>query len=433
MLNRCLFINNNHSKNIKILAAVSGGIDSMVMLNLLMELDYHIGVAHANFHLRGIESNNDECFVKQFCLKNNIIFHHQDFNTKKYAFDKKISIQMAARELRYIWFNQLLQKNHYNYISIAHTLDDSIETFFINLFRGTGIKGLLGIIPNRDQIIRPLLKISKQEIQKYAITKNIQWREDRSNQNNKYLRNAIRNKLIPIIKTISPIFLQSFQKTINNLDDENTLLNNYIQKIIKIITIRKQTNPIFWQIDLNQLKQYKFINIILFKIFYPYGFSNIKDILQLITSQSGKFLLANQYILIKDRNYLLLSSKNFYNKKIYIINNLNTITDPIKLFFSIQPNIDQHATLGIDFNTIKFPLYIRTWRSGDYFYPLGINKKQKLSKYFKNEKMSILDKEKYWILLNYDNKIIAIIGKKLDYRFQVTYKTNKVLNIYCLN
>lgn len=437
MLNNDLFFYDNHknkyiNKKLKILVAVSGGIDSMVMLNLLIKLGYNIAVAHANFNIRGIESNNDEFFVKNFCLKNNIIFHIKRFNTKNYAIINKISIQMAARELRYIWFEQLVNENNYNYISIAHHLDDSIETFFINLFRGTGIKGLLGIIPYRDNIIRPLLNISKIEILKYAIKNKIKWRDDISNTDNKYLRNYIRNKLLPLIKEISPIFLKSFKKTINNLYDDNIIINNTLDFIIKKITIEKKKNPIFWKIDFNKLKEFSPIKTIIFKIFYKYGFSNIEDIIKLFNSQSGKFLISNNFILLKDRNYLLLSYKNFFNKKIYTINNLNYIKSPIRLFFSLYSYIDHHATFAIDFHKIKFPLYIRTWRSGDYFYPIGINKKQKLSKYFKNEKMSIIDKQKYWILLNYDNNIISIIGKRLDNRFKVTHTTKKILNVFFL-
>lgn len=434
MFNKSSFINQKNylNKNIKILVAVSGGIDSMVMLNWLIKLDYNISVAHANFNLRGIESNNDEFFVKNFCLKKNIIFHLKKFNTKNYAIENKLSIQMAARILRYKWFEKLVKENNYKFVAIAHNLEDSIETFFINLFRGTGIKGLLGIIPYRGHIIRPLLNISKKEIKKYAITNKIEWRDDISNQDNRYLRNSIRNKLLPIVKEISPIFLKSFKKTINNLYDDNIIINNTLNFIIKDITIEKNKNPIFWKIDFNKLKKLTPINTIIFKIFYKYGFYNIEDIIKLFNSQSGKFLISNNYIIIKDRNCLLLSSKNYLNKNIYIINNLNYITNPINLFFSIYSYIDYNATFAIDYYKIKFPLYIRTWRNGDYFYPVGINKKQKLSKYFKNEKISILDKEKYWILLNYDNNIISIIGKRLDTRFQVTYRTKKVLNIYLI-
>ncbi|MDH3003998.1 MAG: tRNA lysidine(34) synthetase TilS [Flavobacteriia bacterium] len=401
----------------------------MVLLHVLYNLGVSIKVAHCNFKLRGKESDEDERFVHRFCLKQKIDFYSKSFDTNKYSISNKLSIQMAARKLRYDWFEKLLLMLEYNYVAIGHHLNDSIETFFINLIRGTGKKGLLGISEINGKIIRPILSFTKEDILKYAKENKIEWRDDSSNKSIKYLRNNIRKHIEPF-KNI-PNFYNGFRKTIHNLSDEYFVLENQLKIVIKNITIKKSINPFIWKINSEILSSLE--PIIINLLFLPYGFKNLKDLIRFFNTQSGKQLFSKHYRLIKDRNCLLLTKKYLINKKVYNIFDLSTIIDPIYMSFSISIKIDKFATASVDLDMLKFPLKLRIWKKGDYFYPLGMHNKKKISKYLKDEKLSILEKEKIYLLVNSTEEIIWVLGKRLDDRFKVTNNTKNVLNIFINN
>ncbi len=430
------------SKNIAV--AVSGGLDSMVLINLLLKYVSKsiLEVIHCNFNLRGIESYKDEMFVKNFCKNKNIIFNVKRFK-KLSTYSKKqgVSIQMYARKLRYNWFNELLNKKSYKYIVLGHHLDDSIETFFINILRGTGLPGLLGIPKKNGKFIRPLSNFRKEDILNYAKLNNIEWRIDKSNYNTKYLRNKIRIHLSSIIKQLN-CFYKGFKKTINLLYEENSLIKHIIKEIINNITIDKKINPFFWKIDNKKLLEFKTLplSVILFRLFNPYGFSDIESLKRFINAQSGKQILSKKYRIIKNQNFwILVSNFDFLKnkKKVFKINNNYELENynkklPIKIKFINNYNnknkkINKKIIYLINFEKIKFPILLRTWDKGDYFYPYGVKGKQKLSKFFKNEKLSLFEKENIWLLINGNGYIILIIGYRLDKRFKIIKKTNKIL------
>ncbi|XOD68604.1 MAG: tRNA lysidine(34) synthetase TilS [Flavobacteriales bacterium AspAUS03] len=416
-------------ENKKILVAVSGGLDSMVLLDLLLELDCTLDVAHANFQLRGAAADQDENFVADFCSRRRIPFYSKHFDTYTYMYQHKLSIQMAARELRHTWFIELLNIGAYDLIALGHHLDDSIETFFINLIRGTGIKGLLGIRPKQRRIIRPLLAFTRAEILSYALAQQIVWREDTSNQEDKYLRNCLRHRLIPILRDLSPDFHESFRKTKTHLADEDLLIEKSLRRVAEEITLEKTTDPLIWKISCLKLSLIDPLAVYLFKLFSPYKF-NTTDLTRLLTAQSGKQLFSDAYRLIKNRDHWLLVSRSFPDQEVYEVNGWNPIKKPIPISFSITTKREKTAAASVDLDKVKLPLQLRIWRKGDYFYPLGMKTGKKLSKYFKDEQLSLLEKEQTWLLINAEGAIIWIIGRRLDERFKVVESTKKVLNIY---
>ncbi|WP_185871266.1 tRNA lysidine(34) synthetase TilS [Blattabacterium cuenoti] len=429
----------------KICVAVSGGLDSMVLLNLLLDIlsIKKLEVAHCNFGLRKKESNDDEIFVKRFCEKKNIVLHIKRFDTINFSKEKKLSIQMAARKLRYDWFNSLLKKNDScgYYIALGHHLNDSIETFFLNILRGTSVKGLLGIPKKNINFIRPLSYFTKNEILHYSKIKNINWRLDSSNLETKYLRNKLRLALNGFYSSF-PLFFNGIKKTINYLQSDNFIIEDKIKEICENITIEKNYDPLIWKIQYKKLENLIPLSFYLFKIFSPYGFRDINSLKSLIYSQSGKYIVSNKYYILKNRNHWILFSNKKLGKKWknYTIQNIKKFDKnyfPIKIDFSIQlkKTNDYYSNNNhffVDFEKIKFPLYIRTWRNGDYFYPINMKGKKKLSKYYKENKYSFLEKENTWLLINGNNNIVLVMGNRgnrLDNRFKITEQTKKILEI----
>ncbi|WP_317046293.1 tRNA lysidine(34) synthetase TilS [Blattabacterium punctulatus] len=340
---------------------------------------------------------------------------------------------MAARKLRYDWFEELLEINSYEYIALGHHFNDSIETFFINMMRGTGIKGLLGIPIKNKKFIRPLSDFTKKEILHYAKIKNIKWRLDNSNKEYKYLRNKIRL----ITSTFSNSFYKGVKKSMKYLYQENSFIEIEIKKINKEITIEKKSNPFLWKIEYKKIKNLQPLSFYLFKLFFPYGFSNVENLKHLIYAQSGKQLISKRYRIIKNRNYWILIENHFFDKKNngYVIQDIqfeNLKYLPIDIQFIINPSLKKENTKNmsfIDFDKIKFPLELRTWKKGDYFFPLNMKGKKKLSKYYKEKKFSLLEKKQIWLLINGNGDIILVIGNRLDDRFKVTKTTKKILGI----
>ncbi|WP_185871828.1 tRNA lysidine(34) synthetase TilS [Blattabacterium cuenoti] len=424
----------------KVCVAVSAGLDSMVLINLLLDIpEIEPEVAHCNFSLREKESDKDEIFIRNFCFQKNIICHIKKFDTLSFAKKNSISTQMAARKLRYDWFSELLKSNLYKCIMLGHHFDDSIETFFINVIRGTGIKGLLGIPSKNEQYIRPLSDFTKKEILHYAKIKNIKWRSDSSNQDFKYLRNKIRF-ILSTFHSFSSSFHNGFKKTMDHLHDENFLIEKKIKEVHKKITIKKKDHPFFWKMECEKIRKLEPLSFYLFKLFSPYGFNDIRSMKHLINAQSGKQLRSKRYCIIKNRGYWILVTHQLLSEnknKIYIIPDLKFIETekmllPINIKFFFNPEKKgQKDMFLLDFDKIQFPLLLRTWRKGDFFYPFRMKGKKKLSKYYKENKFSILEKEHTWLLINRNGYIILVIKNRLDDRFKVTKNTKKILGIIC--
>ena len=413
----------------KILLAVSGGIDSMVLLHLLHQLDYNISVAHCNFQLRGAESNLDEDFVKTQCEEKQIPFYVKRFETQWYAQENNMSIQMAARELRYDWFFKLLDQEKTDYLLTAHHQDDAVETFLINLTRGTGLEGLTGIPTQNERIIRPLLSFSRAEIALFANENTVQWREDSSNASEKYLRNKIRHAVIPILKDLNPSFLNSFQKTLQYLNQAAVLVEDATQ-IAYENTVEIHQDQI--KIALKKLFQLSDYKAYLYQWLKPYKFTAWQDIEDLVQAQSGKQIFSETHILLKDRNYLILFPKETSSlESVYWVEKAQKeVNIPLKITFCNVSDISlvNSNSIFVDEDKLQFPLMIKKWEAGDYFYPVGMQGKKKLSKYFKDEKLSLPEKAAIWVLCS-GNHIVWIIGKRQDRRFIVDTETNNKLNI----
>jgi len=410
--------------------AVSGGIDSMVLVHLFQHFRFEFGLLHCNFKLRGDESDADMRFIHDYAEANNLQLKIGFFETEKIAKEMKVSIQVAARELRYQWFYEQMVENNVDFVATAHHLDDCLETFLINLSRGTGLEGLTGIPIQNDKIFRPLLPLSREEIEDYATKNNIKWREDSSNASDKYLRNKIRHLIVPVLKEINPTFLDSFQKTLNNLKDAQSIVNDGEYIIYKEVVTENENGTLLF--DLKKLLQLPNYNAYLYQWLKQFEFKAWNDITNLVHAQSGKQVFSENYVLLKNRDTLILSNRiNTSDETVFLIaKNQKDVKFPLKLSFCNVDDISVQPTnvIFVDEEKLIFPLEIRKWKEGDIFHPFGMTGKKKLSKYFKDEKFSLLDKANIWLLCS-DDKIIWIIGKRQDERFKVTDVTTKILQI----
>jgi tRNA(Ile)-lysidine synthase len=416
-------------KEKKLLLATSGGIDSMVLVHLLDQLKYNFAVAHCNFQLRGEESDGDEAFVISFCNERQIEVFVQKFDTTKFAEDYKFSIQLAARNLRYGWFYELIDNEHFDYLLTAHHLDDSLETFLINLSRGTGLDGLTGIPNQNDLIIRPLLSFSRLDIELYAKTNEVNWREDSSNASDKYLRNKLRHDVVPVLKELHPNLLASFENTFEHLKQAQSLVDDASKLIYKIV-VKEEKNLLKFQLkELLKLPNYK---AYLFQWLKNYGFTAWDDIYNLVDAQSGKQIYSEDYCLLKDRDCLILSLKEEATATdVYLIDkHVSQVNIPLKFEFCNVGNITESNSnsIFVDEEKLLFPLVLRRWQEGDFFYPAGMLGKKKVSKYFKDEKLSLIEKSNQWLLCS-DNQIIWIFGMRQDERFKANSNTTKILKI----
>lgn len=414
----------------KLFLAVSGGLDSMVLLYLLQQLPYEIAVLHCNFQLRGLESFGDQDFIKSYCDQNNIPVFITQFDTEAFAKDYKMSTQVAARELRYSWFYELLESENFDYILTAHHADDNLETFIINLTRGTGLDGLTGIPEENDKIIRPLLPFSREDILKYAEENSIEWREDSSNASNKYLRNKIRHDLVPILKEINPNFLNAFQKTQSYLQESQEMVEDASIMIYQQVAKEVEDDIHF---DLNQLKKLPNYKSYLYQWLNEFGFLAWNDIYDLVDGQSGKQVLSAEFRLLKNRETLILSPiSEIEEREEFEINESDKeVNFPLKLKLCNVGHItiDSNKAIFVDAEKIQFPLILRKWNEGDVFHPFGMDgKSKKVSKLFKDEKLSLIEKEKTWILCS-NNQIVWVVGIRQDERFRIEKTTNRILKI----
>ena len=414
----------------KLLLATSGGLDSMVMVDLFKKLDFNFAMAHCNFQLRGIESFGDQNFVQDYADENGIPLFVTQFDTEAFAKDYNLSIQVAARELRYNWFYELLENEKFHYILTAHHADDNLETFLINLVRGTGLDGLTGIPEQNENVIRPLLIFSRSEIETYAKENAIDWREDSSNASDKYLRNKIRHNLVPVLKEINPDFLSSFYKTQSYLQESKVMAEDASILVYQQVAKEKGEDVHF---DLNQLKKLPNYKSYLYQWLVEFGFSAWNDIYDLVDSQSGKQVFSEEYRLLKNRNFLVLSPINVTNKaeEYFIDQNQKDVKVPLNLSFSGAEAIStvSNTTIFVDQDKLEYPLVLRRWVEGAIFQPFGMQgKSKKVSKFFKDEKLSLLEKESAWLLYS-GNEIIWIIGIRQDERFRISDTTKNILKI----
>jgi len=413
----------------KLLLAISGGIDSMVLLNLCHDAGLDIRAAHCNFKLRGHESDDDEKFVEEECERLGVLLFTNHFDTEKFAEEHKLSIQVVARNLRYDWFQTLLIANDYDYVLTAHHLDDSLETFLINFTRGSGLDGLTGIPQQNGNIIRPLLIFSRKEIEDFAKERNIRWREDSSNASDKYLRNRLRHDVVPVLKELNPALLESYENTISHLKQALTMVDDASR-----IVYRKAVTDINFQkrIDLTELMQLPNYRAYLYEWLESFGFTDWDSINDLVTAQSGKQIFSKNHIVLKDRSELIIYQKPKEETAGHFLigKDSKDVKFPLKLVFSEADAISIQATntIFVDEEKLQFPLKIRKWQEGDAFYPFGMDGKKKLSKFFKDEKFSLVDKSATWLLCS-DDQIVWIIGKRQDDRFKVTPATTKILQI----
>ena len=426
--------NNLCDLNGKIICAVSGGVDSMVMAYILHKLELNIIIATCNFNLRDKESDKDQQLVEQFCKTNNIDFRTISFNTKTYAKENKLSIQMAARELRYNWFLNLLKVEKADYIAIGHNLNDSIETFFINLSRGTGIKGLTGIKNKNGNVIRPLLFANRDNIYEYARKENIPFREDATNAETKYYRNYIRHKIIPLFQELNPSSFKNFENTIANIQNieeyYRTQITSTIEKLVTKVNLTEQ-------IDIQTILNHENKKLILFEWLNQKGFNKdqINNIeLSIKKGDSGKIFYSDSHKLHRESDKLLLEPKNeIFTEEVNII--IETINSKIQGYNISIINIDKNFKISNDKNTaqldlekIVFPLTISEWKKGDKFQPLGMNNNKLVSDFITD--LKIPSRKKHNILtLKSNEKIAWIIGYRIDNRFKITENTKAILQI----
>jgi len=424
------YINDNNLFNQAetILVGVSGGVDSVVLLDLLDKAGFSVAIAHCNFRLRGAESDGDERLVSELARKYDVPLYKTSFDTAEYAQENKISIEMAARDLRYQWFEMIRSAHHFDYIAVAHHRDDQLETFFLNLARGTGLTGLTGII------VRPLLFASRDEIEKYRHENFLDFHEDSSNQSLDYQRNKIRHTLLPVMETLNPSFREGLIRTMSYLEDVSKICERAIQQNWERVAIRKGND---FLISIAELKLLDPLPTYLFEFLKSFGFNSVVvgDIVASLEGIPGKQFVSPGYRLVRDRESLILSPiQSEKRKQFYLEEGMKELAFPVHLKISVSEKKDKFKISDsrfvacIDRDHIQFPLLIRRWRQGDYFKPLGMNGFKKISDFFIDSKLSLPEKENVWILAN-GEQVVWIIGYRLDDRYKITPMTQNILRL----
>lgn len=412
------YIDSEHlfSMNARVLVALSGGGDSVALLRILYALGYVCEAAHCNFHLRGEESDRDEVFVKRLCEKMGIPLHRIDFETERYAVENKISIEMAARELRYSWFAEIKKKTKADVIAVAHHQDDSVETILLNLIRGTGLNGLLGIRPKNGSIVRPLLCLSRKEIIDYLQEMRQEYVTDSTNLQDEYTRNKIRLNLIPLMQEINPLVKEHMIDTSNYL---NGIASIYIRGVEEgKIRVMDDGN-----IRITALLNEPAPETLLFEILYPLGFNSAqtKNILSALKQQAGKqFISKDGWRVIKDRKLLLIDKKEEKEDPPFKISKEEKEYTK-DLVIPREKNI-----ACLDADKLSGAIILRKWQIGDVFIPFGMKGKKKISDYLTDRKFSIQQKEQQWVLCCED-KIVWVVGERIDNRFKVDENTKRII------
>jgi tRNA(Ile)-lysidine synthase len=416
----------------RILLAVSGGVDSVVMAHLFAEVGYACGIAHCNFQLRGADSDRDEQFVRSLGGSLEMPVYVERFDVERETKEKGISIQMAARDLRYQWFQELADQHGFDTIATAHNLNDSVETTLLNLTRGTGIRGLPGIPLRNGRVIRPILFATRKEIESYARLNNISFREDASNRETKYQRNKIRHDVIPSLEQINPGFLETMSANMCRMGEIVEILDHTVTQVREVL-FKRENGRIM--VTIEEIRKLKPIGTWLFELFSPFGFSQAQceSIQHIFDADSGKRFISPTHQLFKDRNHLILvETKTEVFDRYYLDSPDHLSSLPFSMDVEIMDRADlkqipgDRNTACLDYNEIQFPLTIRHWLHGDHFVPLGMDQMKKVSDFFVDEKVSVPEKERTWILA-YGKKIAWIMGHRIDNRFRITEKTKRVL------
>jgi len=422
----------------KLLLTVSGGMDSMVMLDVMLDAGYYCEAAHCNFNLRGEESDGDALLVKKECEKRGVVLHVKSFDTKEYSAKNGISIEMAARELRYAWFHELLVQRGLDHMVTAHHGDDAIETFFLNLARGTGIKGLSGMRFVNGKVVRPFLNLSRKDVEEYAGKMNIEYRHDSSNDEVRYLRNKVRHEILPRFKEMNPSFFSTMTDNLKRLAEVEELLEAEVERFRESSVVEEHGKVL---IPISRLEEHPQKSAVLYELLRPYGFSSgsIDDIINSLSGIPGKQFFSHTHRLIRDRfNLILFEIRETSDDEIYIDSDTEELESPVHLKFRSFRKPDDHRfstdplVAQFDADTVDFPLVLRRWRQGDSFRPLGMTGFKKLSDFFVDLKLSLADKEEVWILQSGDD-IMWIVGMRIDDRFKITNRTKNVLEIKCVD
>lgn len=404
------------SKQDKILVALSGGADSVALTRILITLGYHCEAAHCNFELRGEESDRDEDFVRNFCRSLNIKCHSIHFETRRYAAQQSISIEMAARELRYNWFSKICEESDCQVVAVAHHKDDSVETMLLNLIRGTGINGLLGIRPKNGNVVRPLLCASRQEVVAYLHRMNQTYVTDSTNLEDEYTRNKIRLNLLPLMEEINPSVKDGLIKTSSYLNDISKVYQQAIKESIDRIFITPEK-----EISIEKLMNEPAPQALLFEVLSPLGFNStqVEEVYGSLNGQPGKRFISSQWQVVKDRDLLLIEKVKTANDKPQIIFE--------EVLFTKEFVIPKDKnTACFDANKFKGVISIRKWEKGDYFIPFGMKGKKLVSDFMTDSKFSLLKKEQQWVL-SCNDQIAWLIGERTDNRFRIDDSTQKVI------
>lgn len=421
----------------RLVLAVSGGIDSTVLCELCHQSGYTFEIAHCNFQLRGEESNRDEQFVRDLARKYEVEIIVKKFNTQEFADEQKLSIQVAARELRYEWFQELLKATpepQHALLLTAHHANDNIETLLMNFFKGTGITGLRGILPKQSSVIRPLLFATKEDILQFARENNLDFVEDSSNVSDKYTRNFFRNQLIPEIQKVFPKVMDNLGNNLERFREIEMLYRQAIQfHTDKILVIKDK------EIHIPVLKLLKItpLKTVVYEIIKEYDFTahQTDAVIGLLKSESGKFISSFSHKIFKNRNWLIIAPLSTEDAAHILIEPADTNIKfelgelQLSTYNAAELHLSTSASkVQLNADEIQFPLLLRKWKQGDYFYPLGMNKKKKLSKFFIDLKLSITQKESIWVIES-NQRIIWIVGQRIDNRFKIIPNTKKVLEL----
>jgi len=416
----------------RLLLAVSGGVDSVVMAHLCKSAGFDCALAHCNFQLRGQESEADEILVRSLSDYLEFPVYARKFDVEGTIREEGGSVQMVARELRYQWFQELATKQGFDAIATAHNLNDSIETFFLNLIRGTGIRGLLGIPTRNGNVIRPLLFATRREILEYARKHQIAFREDASNLETKYTRNKIRHDLLPVLEQIHPGMVETMSMNMVRLQEVEAIFRNAVEKERSLLFVQEGDQT---HVEIGALRSLSPLGTWLYELFSPFGFSSAQcaGIKHMIDAPPGRRSVSPTHQLFKDRDRLILVRSQVREVQRFYLDSPEL---PSSLPFSMDIEIlDRHQlkkipadplTACLDFDVIQFPLTLRHWLHGDYFYPLGMDQMKKISDFFVDNKVPLPDKERAWILAS-GRKIVWIVGYRIDHRFRITERTKKVL------
>jgi tRNA(Ile)-lysidine synthase len=419
----------------RLLLAVSGGLDSVALLDLCSRVGYDLIVAHCNFGLRGEESQRDEAFVRQLAAAygREVLVRH--FDTADHAASRRVSVQVAARELRYAWFSEVAAARECRYVVTAHHLDDNIETLLMNFFKGTGIAGLRAMLPKQGLVVRPLLFASREAVRVYVLERGLSWVEDSSNSSDKYTRNYFRHQVIPLVAQAYPGVMDNLADNLGRFREIEAIYRQAVE-LRKKKLLEYRGNEV--HIPVLKLAQSEALGTLLYEILSPYGFSpsQAEACRELLDSPSGRYVASGTYRVLKNRGWLIISPLDTTVATNVLVEAADTsvafaggVLRVDRLAMDRVGGLDQGPRVALlDAAAVRFPLLLRPWKTGDYFYPLGMRKKKKLSRFFIDNKLSVVQKEKVWVV-EMDKKIVWVVGMRIDDRCRVGAGTKEVVRI----